>query len=65
MTRFGLALCLVGLLGCDRKAGPPPPLPTAVRSSAVFADGHAETLPVGVIDFHYEAGHERALWDHQ
>ena len=35
------------------------------RASAVFADGHAETLPVGAIGFQYEAGHERALWDHQ
>ena len=34
MTRFGLALCLAGLLGCDRKASTPPALPTAVRSSA-------------------------------
>ena len=35
------------------------------RASAVFADGHAETLPVGAIGFQYEAGHQRALWDHQ
>ena len=35
------------------------------RASAVFADGHVETLPVGAIGFQYEAGHKRALWDHQ
>ena len=35
------------------------------RASAVFADGHAETLPVGAIGFQYEAGHDRALWDHR
>ncbi len=35
------------------------------RASAVFADGHVEALPVGVIGFQYEAGHARALWDHQ
>jgi len=34
MTRFGLTLCLAGLLGCNRKASTPPALPTAVRSSA-------------------------------
>ena len=34
MIRFGLALCLAGWLGCDRKESPPPAPPTAVRSSA-------------------------------
>ena len=35
------------------------------RGSAVFADGHVETLPVGEIGFQYKAGHARALWDNE
>jgi prepilin-type processing-associated H-X9-DG protein len=35
------------------------------RASVVFADGHADSIPVSAVGFQYKSGHVRALWDNQ
>ena len=35
------------------------------RSSVIFADGHADAIPVSAVGFQYKAGDVRVLWDNQ
>jgi len=35
------------------------------RASVIFADGHADSIPVSAVGFQYKSGHVRALWDNQ
>ena len=35
------------------------------RSSVIFADGHADSIPVSAAGFRYKAGDVRVLWDNQ
>ena len=35
------------------------------RASVIFADGHADSIPVSAVGFQYKIGHARALWDNQ
>ncbi|MDG2212451.1 MAG: hypothetical protein P8M70_01360 [Verrucomicrobiota bacterium] len=35
------------------------------RSSVIFVDGHADSIPVSAVGFQYKRGHVRALWDNQ
>ncbi|HBU58884.1 MAG TPA: hypothetical protein DEB48_03470 [Verrucomicrobiales bacterium] len=35
------------------------------RSSVIFVDGHADSIPASAVGFQYKKGHVRALWDNQ
>ncbi len=35
------------------------------RASVIFADGHADSVPVSAVGFQYKSGHVQALWDNQ
>lgn len=35
------------------------------RSSVIFADGHADSIPVSAVGFRHKAGDIRVLWDNQ
>lgn len=35
------------------------------RSSVIFADGHADSIPVSTVGFQYKVGSVHALWDSQ
>ena len=35
------------------------------RSSVIFFDGHADSIPASAVGFQYKIGHVRALWDNQ
>ena len=35
------------------------------RASVIFADGHADSIPVSAVGFQYKSGHARSLWDNK